>query len=34
MKLLTFEYGGKEQVGFLKDEKVYAIDKYASMLDL
>ena len=34
MKLLTFEYGGKERVGFLKDEKVYAIDKYASMLDL
>ena len=34
MKLLTFGYGGKEQAGFLKNEKVYAIDKYASMLDL
>lgn len=34
MKLLTFEYGGKEQVGFLKDDKVYTIDKYASMAEL
>ena len=34
MKLLTFEYEGKERVGFLKNEKVYAIDKYESMLDL
>lgn len=34
MKLLTFEYGGKEQVGFLKDDKVYTIDKYASMVEL
>ncbi len=34
MKLLTFKYNGKEQVGFLENDKVYAIDKYADMVEL
>ncbi|MBQ2752950.1 MAG: fumarylacetoacetate hydrolase family protein [Firmicutes bacterium] len=34
MKLLTFKYNGKEQVGFLENGKVYPIEKYSNMVEL
>ena len=34
MKLLTFKYNGKEQVGFFENGKVYPIEKYSNMVEL
>lgn len=34
MKLLTFKYGGKEQIGVLEGDRVYPIEKYSSMVEL
>jgi len=34
MKLLTFKYNGKTQVGFLENDRVYTIEKYSNMVEL
>jgi len=34
MKLLTFKFDGKTQVGFFEDGKVYPIEKYNDMVEL
>ncbi len=34
MKLLTFKYDGKEQVGVLENDIVFPIEKYATMVEL